>query len=128
MANTQEKAPAANPAENAELEALKAELEKAKAELAEAQKPGETAPANAAPQNDPKRRVTIMLFKDNGKYKDPLYVSVNGYNAQIQRGVPVEVPYYVKKHIEEMQTQDVNTALLIENHVKEYEDKAKQLN
>ena len=78
--------------------------------------------------SDPMRRVPIRLFKDNNKYKEPLYVSVNGYNAQIQRGVVVEVPFYVAKHIEEMQQQDENTAAMIEILTQEYEQKKDQLN
>lgn len=35
--------------------------------------------------------VEIELFKDGGKYKDDVYVSVNGETCLIQRGVPVKV-------------------------------------
>ena len=35
--------------------------------------------------------VEIQLFKDSGKYKDDVYVAVNGKNFLIQRGVPVKV-------------------------------------
>lgn len=63
--------------------------------------------------NDPKRMVSIKLFKDNYRYKDPLYVSVNDYSALIRRGEVVSVPYYVAKHIEEIVEQDESTAMLI---------------
>lgn len=69
---------------------------------------------------DPKQMVSIKLFRDNNRYKDPLYVSVNDYSAQIQRGVTVQVPYYVKKHIEEMNAQDEATAMLVEGLVADY--------
>lgn len=72
-------------------------------------------------ENDPNRRVKIKLFKDNGKYKDPLFVSVNSYRAAIPRGVEVDVPYFVAKHIEEMLAQDQQTAELITMYVAEYE-------
>ena len=115
--------------ESAELEAAKAriaELEKASAEL-EALKKAQAVEAEAiqaeAQADDPKRRVKVRLFKDNNKYKEPLYVSVNGYNAQVPRGVVVEVPFYVAKHIEEMQQQDENTAALIEIMAQDYEQK-----
>ena len=35
------------------------------------------------------KRVTIKLFKDNGRYSQPLFVGLNDYTALIQRGVPV---------------------------------------
>ena len=37
-------------------------------------------------------KVRIKLFKDNGRYKGDLFVSVNGVNYKIRRGVEVEVP------------------------------------
>ena len=55
----------------------------------------ETAPAFdlKAYYNEP---VTFELFKDNDRYKDDVYVSVNGKRYQIKRGVKVTVPRYVK--------------------------------
>ena len=39
-----------------------------------------------------KKAVRIKLFKDNSRYKGDLFVSVNGVNYKIRRGVEVEVP------------------------------------
>ena len=39
-----------------------------------------------------KKAVRIKLFKDNSRYKEDLFVSVNGVNYKIRRGVEVEVP------------------------------------
>ena len=72
--------------------------------------------------------VSIKLFKDNHRYKDPMFVAVNDYSALIQRGVVVHVPYYVAKHIEEMQAQDENTASLIQTLTDEYNAKKTELN
>lgn len=36
--------------------------------------------------------VTVKLFKDNEKYKDDVFVSVNGRRLQVKRGVPVRIP------------------------------------
>ena len=99
-------------------EAAKAAQEKEakKAEAAAKKAAAEAAAAEAAAEaerNDPYRRVRIRLFKDNGKYKDDLFVSVNDYTAKIKRGVEVSVPYFVAKHIEEMSAQDEKTAALI---------------
>ena len=41
------------------------------------------------------KNVRIRLFKDNSRYKGDLFVSVNGVNYKIRRGVEVEVPAYV---------------------------------
>ncbi len=38
------------------------------------------------------KKVKIKLFKDNSRYKGDLFVSVNGTNYKIRRGVEVEVP------------------------------------
>lgn len=65
--------------------------------------------------NDPNRRVKVKLFKDSGKYREPLFVRVNDYTAIIPRGVVVEIPYFVACHLEETQKQDANTAMLIVN-------------
>ena len=36
--------------------------------------------------------MTIRLFKDNERYRDDVFVSVNGRTFQIKRGVEVQVP------------------------------------
>ena len=42
----------------------------------------------------------IKLFKDNSRYKEDLFVSVNGVNYKIRRGVEVEVPECVAEVLE----------------------------
>ena len=58
-------------------------------------------------------KVRIKLFKDNGRYKSDLFVSVNGMNYQIRRGVDVEVPAAVAEVLEHSQQQDDRTAARI---------------
>lgn len=70
---------------------------------------------------NPRAMVSIKLFRDNNRYKEPLYVAVNDYSAQIQRGVSVQVPYFVAKHIEEMNAQDEATAMMLEGLVSDYQ-------
>ena len=53
----------------------------------------------AAPEEQKEPTEKIFLFKDDGAYKDDLFVSVNGRNFQIQRGVEVEVPACVAEVI-----------------------------
>ena len=58
-------------------------------------------------------KVRIKLFKDNGRYKGDLFVSVNGVNYKIRRGVEVEVPRAVAEVLEHSQRQDGLTAARI---------------
>ena len=43
------------------------------------------------------KNVRIRLFKDNSRYKGDLFVSVNGVNYKIRRGVEVKVPPEVRR-------------------------------
>ena len=52
------------------------------------------------------QKVKIELFYDGAKYKDPVFVSVNGESYMIQRGVEVEVPVYVVEVLENSRKQD----------------------
>ncbi len=56
---------------------------------------------------------SIRLFKDNSRYKGDLFVSVNGVNYKIRRGVEVEVPPEVAEVLEHSQQQDEYTAARI---------------
>ena len=58
--------------------------------------------------------VKIKLFKDNANYNDDVFVSVNGRNFQIKRGVEVDVPVYVAEVLRNSEEQDKRTALIIE--------------
>ena len=60
-----------------------------------------------------KKTVRIKLFKDNSRYKEDLFVSVNGVNYKILRGGEVEVPPEVAEVLEHSQMQDERTAARI---------------
>ena len=60
-----------------------------------------------------RKNVRIRLFRDNGRYKEDLFVSVNGANYKIRRGVDVEVPPEVAEVLEHSQLQDERTAARI---------------
>lgn len=60
-----------------------------------------------------KNKVNIRLFRDNGRYREDLFVSVNGVNYKIRRGVDVEVPPEVAEVLEHSQMQDERTAARI---------------
>ncbi|MBE5928499.1 MAG: hypothetical protein E7267_03885 [Lachnospiraceae bacterium] len=70
-----------------------------------------------------KEMVKIRLFKDNDKYKDDLFVSVNGRTFQIKRGVEVEIPKAVEEVIRRSEEADLMTATLIAATESEYESK-----
>lgn len=65
-----------------------------------------------APENSD--LTSIRLFKDNDKYKDDVFVAVNGKRWQIKRGVDVMVPRYVADVLEQSMKQDAATANMIE--------------
>lgn len=112
-----EKILAAAKAEAAEIVAKA----KAEAEAVEAAK--ETAqPAAAAKAED---LVPIRLFKDNERYKDDVFVAVNGKSWQIKRGETVEVPRYIADVLEQSMKQDMATANMIERESSRYEAEAK---
>ncbi len=60
------------------------------------------------------KMVKIRLFKDNDKYKDDVFVAVNGRSYQIKRGEEVEVPDFVAEVLERSMKQDQATADLID--------------
>ena len=73
------------------------------------------------------KRVKIKLFKDNDKYKDDVFVAVNGKSYLIKRGVEVEVPESVKEVLDNSAAQEERAAEYMETQQKEYEQKTKKL-
>lgn len=55
----------------------------------------------------------VNLFYDGDKYKDPLFVGINGMTWLVKRGEPVEVPVEVAEVINQSLKQDGKTAQLI---------------
>ena len=80
--------------------------------------------------NDPyyEELVPVMLFKDNDKYKDDVFVAVNGEGCLIQRGKPVQIKRKFALVLEQSQTQDMATADMIAGLVSEYTEKEGKLN
>lgn len=77
----------------------------------------------AAPEEQKEPTEKIFLFKDDGAYKDDLFVSVNGRTFQIQRGVEVEVPACVAEVIRnsdrQKQLAEQRLEKLVEQYIKE---------
>ncbi|MCR5703004.1 MAG: hypothetical protein K6G85_00160 [Eubacterium sp.] len=61
-------------------------------------------------QESLKKKTSISLFSDGEKYKDDVFVSVNGdYRYQIQRGQVVEVPGFIAQVENLSHNQDIRT-------------------
>jgi hypothetical protein len=64
--------------------------------------------------------VEVRLFKDNNKYKDDVFVSVNGENCVIKRGEKVMVKRKFAAVLENSDMQDYETSKLIEKKSSEF--------
>ena len=64
--------------------------------------------------------VEVKLFKDNNKYKDDVYVSVNGENCVIKRGERVKVKRKFAAVLDNSDMQDYETSMLIEKKSSEF--------
>ena len=83
-------------------------------------------PAPAASRDE--ELVPIRLFKDNERYKDDVFVAVNGERVQIRRGETVRIKRKFAQVLEQSMRQDTATARLMEQKAAEYEANAKALN
>lgn len=77
---------------------------------------------------DPEELVSVHLFKDNDKYKDAVFVAVNGERVLIKRGESVLVKRKFADVLEQSMKQDTDTANMIERESSRYEAKAAELN
>ena len=73
------------------------------------------------------KTVKIRLFKDNQNYTGDVFVSVNGENYLIKRGITVEVPDYIAEVLENSQKEDVNAVIRMEKAEKAFLEKAKAM-
>lgn len=64
--------------------------------------------------------VEVKLFKDNNKYKDDVFVAVNGENCVIKRGQKVQIKRKFAEVLEKSDLQDYETSLLIEEKSREF--------
>lgn len=132
MAESKKKAEEVNLSEIQDM--VKAMLDQAKAEAAKiveearaatGKMPGMTPEEREAHEAHMNELVEVKLFKDTGKYKDDVFVSVNGENVLIQRGVRVKIKRKHAEALDNSELQDYETAELITRKVKEGEKSAK---
>ena len=134
-----------NEADNVSLEEQKAQLEAMKAEIiaeAKAEAAKIIADAKASVSGEPTEEqknaaqaekdyynemVEIELFKDNGKYKDDVFVAVNGVGCIVPRGKKVKVKRKYALALEDSLKQDKKTSDFIELKVRECQEAENKL-
>ncbi len=102
-------------------EIVKEAEEKAKAVLK-----GNESPDTSAANAELEEYVEVKLFKDNGKYKDDVFVGVNGENCVIRRGERVKIKKKFANVLEQSDLQDYKTSQLIDSKEREYESSARE--
>ncbi len=58
--------------------------------------------------------VAVKLFRDNDRYKDDVYVAVNGHNCVIKRGEWVKIKRKFALVLDQSELQDMQTAEMLE--------------
>ena len=76
--------------------------------------------ANAEQEAYYNELVEVKLFKDNNKYKDDVFVAVNGENCVIKRGEKVLVKRKFAEVLDNSDLQDYETSKLIEKKSNEF--------
>ena len=109
------------------LEAAKAEAQRIidEAKAAVSKDSGETNDAELKAQREAEiargeELVEVKLFKDNDKYKEPVFVGCNGETVAIERGVKVKIKRKFAEILENSDKQDYETSKLIERKSEEF--------
>ncbi len=66
--------------------------------------------------------VAVKLFRDNDRYRDDVYVAVNGQNCVIRRGEWVKIKRKFALVLDQSEIQDMQTAEMLEAEQKRYRD------
>ncbi len=64
--------------------------------------------------------ISVKLFKDNDRYKDDVYVAVNGQNCIIKRGEWVKVKRKFALVLDASEIQDMRTAEYLEREQRRF--------
>lgn len=64
--------------------------------------------------------VEVRLFKDNEKYRDDVYVAINGKNCVIKRGVWTRIRRKFALLLDQSEIQDLRTAELMEREASRF--------
>ena len=106
----------------AELTALKAENAEKEDRAKQEQQLREFLKAQQSYLNE---YVEVRLFKDNDKYKDDVYVAVNGKNCVIRRGVWTRIRRKFAMLLDQSEIQDLRTAELMEREASRFADESR---
>jgi len=68
--------------------------------------------------------ISVKLFKDNDRYKDDVYVAVNGQNCMIKRGEWVKIKRKFALVLDASEIQDMKTAEFIEKEQRRFASEA----
>lgn len=68
----------------------------------------------------------MRLFKDNEKYKDDVYVAINGKNCVIRRGVWTRIRRKFALLLDQSEIQDLRTAELMEREAGRFADESRR--
>ena len=71
--------------------------------------------------------VEVKLFKDNDKYKDDVYVAINGKNCVIRRGEWTRIRRKFALLLDQSEIQDLRTAELIEGESQRFTQSSRAL-
>ena len=133
----EEAIPASNPDMEAMIAAITEEAlakvrEQAKGIIAAAEKEADRIKSGGAAEVDMeairdreagmKELVDVFLFKDGDKYKDDVFVGVNGRTWVIKRGVTVKVPRYVKEVLDNSMNQILAASEAVNEAAKNFEE------
>ncbi len=113
----------------AQLEARLAELEK-QLEEEKARNAAAETPAEAKPEevyNDSDELVPVYLFKDNDRYKDDVFVAVNGKSIQIKRGETVFIKKKFARVLEQQRRQEMAASAYMERQSNEFAAESRRL-
>ncbi len=85
--------------------------------------------ASDTPVRDPylEEYVEVQLFKDGKDYRDDVFVSCNGENCLIRRGVPVRIKRKFALILEQSARQDVSAAEYAQSRRREFDAQAREL-
>ena len=110
--------------------AYEAELAAARAEVAEKKDCAEREKRHKAFLNSQQaylnEYVEVRLFKDNEKYKDDVYVAINGKNCVIRRGVWTRIRRKFAMLLDQSEIQDLRTAELMEQEASRFANESRR--
>lgn len=112
-----------------EMEEMRRDYEARLAAAGEARAEGSMPPAVRADAAEQEKwlneYVEVRLFKDNDKYKDDVYVAINGNNCVIRRGVWTRIRRKFALLLDQCEIQDLRTAELIADETLRFSEESR---